>query len=72
MSFTDETDMDTAMKKEILQMFDTGRIKLGQRVPMAKGVGAIPATKKEIEIIMHFEELTITEDLIKRLRTEMR
>jgi len=54
--------IDEQMKKDILMMWDKGTIKLGQRVPMIKqGV-----------ITTQFEELIITEELIKRLRTEMR
>lgn len=65
-------DMNTQMKIDILRMFDEGKIKLGQRVPMMQGTCDVMASEKEQEQSIHFEELIITEDLIKRLRTEMR
>ena len=66
------SDMNTQMKIDILRLFDEGKIKLGQRVPMMQSICDIMATEKEVEQSIHFEELIITEDLIKRLRTEMR
>lgn len=72
MSLPDSPDTNTQMKMDILRMFDEGKIKLGQRVPMTQGSCDVMAFEKEFEESIHFEELIITEDLIKRLRTEMR
>jgi len=65
-------DINTQMKIDILRMFDEGKIKLGQRVPMMKSICGLTATEEELEQLMHFEDIVITEDLIKRLRTEKR
>ena len=60
-----EFDIDFQMKKDLLKMWDDKKIKLGQRIRMMKCTSQIPDK-------MNFADLTITESLIKRLRTEMR
>ncbi len=67
-----EPDISTRMKEDILRLWDEGKIKLGQRVPMMQSTCDIMASVEEFEKSMQFEELVITEDLIKRLRTEKR
>lgn len=50
------------MKEKILMLWDKGSMKPGQRIPIIKHVGGST----------QFEDLIITEALIKRLRVEMR
>ena len=65
-------DINTQMKIDILRMFDEGKIKLGQRVPMMQSQCNLMDSDEELLQSASFEELVITEDLIKRLRTEKR
>ena len=61
-----EFNIDFQMKRHILKRYDDKEIKLGQRISLVK------STKNLFNGDFKFADLIITEELIKRLRTEMR
>jgi len=60
------------MKEDLLKLFDEGSIKIGQRVPMMQTIAQINKETFTADIIQEgFEEITITQELIKRIRHEI-
>lgn len=65
--------INSELKKQLLRLWDEGKIKLGQRVPMMKCVTVIPKSLDNVPPMNPvFADLSITQELIQRLRIEQR